>query len=167
MDDILIKSARVEDLVRDLEETFTTLWQFGLKLNPSKYIFRVKSWWFLDYLVTKQGIETNPEKVRILWEMKAPQNTQKVQRLVERITVLSHFISRSTNRSLPFFKVLQKYLDDLPTLYKPVLGEHLWLYLEDIERVLAQSFCPKKEQCNNRFTSQVTSLRMLKGAIVP
>lgn len=50
-DDILVKSSRVEDSVGDLEETFVTLQRYGLKLNPSKCIFGVKSGKFLGYLV--------------------------------------------------------------------------------------------------------------------
>ncbi|XP_057808674.1 uncharacterized protein LOC131023143 [Salvia miltiorrhiza] len=65
-----------------------------------------------------------------------------------RITVLSRFISRSAERSLPFFKVLRKgsrfewssecqrafedlkaYLTKLPVLTKPSSGEPLYLYI--------------------------------------
>lgn len=43
VDDILVKSAQVEDLVGDLEETFATLQRYGLKFNLSKCIFGVES----------------------------------------------------------------------------------------------------------------------------
>lgn len=39
VDSILVKSSWVEDLVGDLEETFSTLQKYGFKLNPSKCIF--------------------------------------------------------------------------------------------------------------------------------
>lgn len=144
VDDILVKSSKAEDLITDLEETFSTLQRYGLKLNPNKYIFGVRSGKLLGYLITEQGIEANPKKIRALQNMKTPQNTREVQRLVGRIITLSYFISRSADRSLPFLKVLRKsakftwdekcnlafadlkkYLECLPIQYKPVAGERL------------------------------------------
>lgn len=58
--------------------------------------------------MTEQGIEANPDKVQSLQKMKVPRSIRDVQRLVGRITTLSRFISRSADRSLPFFKVLRK-----------------------------------------------------------
>lgn len=43
VDDILVKSARARDLMGDLEKTFVMLQKYGLKLNPNKCIFGVKS----------------------------------------------------------------------------------------------------------------------------
>ncbi|KAL0402033.1 UNVERIFIED_CONTAM: hypothetical protein Slati_4233200 [Sesamum latifolium] len=119
-----------------------------MKLTPTKCAFGVRSGKFLGYLVTEKGIEVNPEKIRAIQEMKPPTNLNKVQRLVGRIAGLSWFISRSAERSLPFFKALRKtknvtwdeecqqafqelktYLAQLPLLTKLVTGEVLYLYL--------------------------------------
>ncbi|KAL0452895.1 UNVERIFIED_CONTAM: Retrovirus-related Pol polyprotein from transposon opus [Sesamum latifolium] len=81
-------------------------------------------------------------------EMKPPTNLNEVQRLARRIAALSRFISRSAERSLPFFEALRKtknftwdeecqqafqelkvYLAQLPLLTKHVPGEILYLYL--------------------------------------
>ncbi|XP_073019166.1 uncharacterized protein [Primulina eburnea] len=43
VDDILGKTREVTTLINDLEETFATLMQYGIKLNPAKCIFGVKS----------------------------------------------------------------------------------------------------------------------------
>lgn len=72
VDNILVKSTRVEDIIGDLDETFVILWKYSLKLNPSKCIFNVKSGWFHGYLVNEREIEANPEKARALQKMKAP-----------------------------------------------------------------------------------------------
>lgn len=62
MDDILIKSIRAEDLVNDLQETFSTLRSHGPKLSPSKCSFDVRSGCFLGYLMTERGNKANLEK---------------------------------------------------------------------------------------------------------
>ncbi|XP_075478914.1 uncharacterized protein LOC142519769 [Primulina tabacum] len=62
VDDILGKSKEVADFIVDLEETFATLIYYGIKFNPAKCIFGVKSGKFSCFIVTDRGIEVNPEK---------------------------------------------------------------------------------------------------------
>lgn len=52
VDDILVKSKKSDQLVHDLEETFSTLKRYGMKLNPAKCTFGVKDGKFLGYMVT-------------------------------------------------------------------------------------------------------------------
>jgi len=79
-----------------------------MKLNPAKCTFGVSSNKFLRFMVSHRGIEANPEKVRAVLEMQAPQTTKQLQQLTERIAALNRFIYRSTNKCLSFFKILQK-----------------------------------------------------------
>jgi len=100
----------------------------------------------LGFMVSQRGIEANPEKVRAVLEMEAPRTTKQLQRLTGRIAALNRFISRSTNKCLPFFKILRKafmwseeceeafrklkeYLTNPPLLSRPTEGEILYLYL--------------------------------------
>ncbi|XP_075489474.1 uncharacterized protein LOC142528316 [Primulina tabacum] len=62
VDDILGKSREVSGLISDLEETFVTMMQYEIKLNPAKCIFGIKSGKFLGFMVTDRGIEVNQEK---------------------------------------------------------------------------------------------------------
>ena len=52
VDDILIKSREEEDHLDDLRETFNTLRQYNMKLNPSKCAFGVSSGKFLGFIVS-------------------------------------------------------------------------------------------------------------------
>ena len=52
MDDMLIKSKEESAHLDDLEETFTTLKQYQMKLNPSKCAFGVASGKFLRFMVS-------------------------------------------------------------------------------------------------------------------
>ncbi|KAG6472848.1 hypothetical protein ZIOFF_070326 [Zingiber officinale] len=155
VDDILIKFVRAADLLEDLEETFRTLRRYGFKLNPQKCLFGAKGGRFLGYIVTERGIEANPSKVKALQDMPPPRSTREVQRLTGRITALSRFISKTVDRSLPFFKILRKatkfhwdeecdrafddlkaYLNSLPVLAKPTAGEPLCIYLSSTEQAI-------------------------------
>ncbi|CAA0819825.1 Unknown protein, partial [Striga hermonthica] len=148
VDDMLVKSKKADDHVVDLRETLNTLRLYGMKLNPTKCKFGVRSGKFLGYLVTERGIEVNPEKVRAVIEMQPPRNLREVQILTGRLAGLSRFIAQSAEKSFPFFKELKKgsrfewtsqaqhaferlkeFLAELPLLTKPEPGDTLVVYL--------------------------------------
>jgi hypothetical protein len=74
VDDMLVKSLELESHVADLEETFRTLRQYGMKLNLAKCAFGVFEK-FLGFMVSQRRIEANPEKIKAILEMHSPQNT--------------------------------------------------------------------------------------------
>ena len=63
VDDMLVKSKEELAHLDDLRETFVTLKQYQMKLNPSKCVFGVASGKFLGFMVSQRGIEANPKKV--------------------------------------------------------------------------------------------------------
>lgn len=72
MDDILVKSLKVGDHVKNLNEIFQILRRYQMKLNLLKCTFGVCSRKVLGYIVNQRGIEVNPEKVKALIEMRSP-----------------------------------------------------------------------------------------------
>ena len=78
MDDMLVKSK--EELVHldDLKETFATLKQYQMRLNPSKCVFGVVSGKFLEFMVSQRGIEANSEKVQAIINMTSPRTVKEV-----------------------------------------------------------------------------------------
>ena len=79
-----------------------------MKLNPTKYAFRVSAGKFLSFIVNIRGIEANPNKIKAVIDMKPPSNTKEIQRQTGRIEALSRFVFRSSDKCQPFFKVLKK-----------------------------------------------------------
>ena len=79
-----------------------------MKLNPTKCAFEVSAGKFLGFIVNSRGIETNPNKIRAMLDMRSPSNTKEVQRLTGRIAALSHFVSISSDKCQPFFQILKK-----------------------------------------------------------
>ncbi|KAL0441204.1 UNVERIFIED_CONTAM: Retrovirus-related Pol polyprotein from transposon gypsy [Sesamum radiatum] len=128
IDDMLVKSEKEQDHIKDLEECFQILTTFGMKLNPAKCTFGVRGGRFLG----------------------------EVQKLAGRLAALNRFISRSADKGLPFFKILRggakfewskngqeafdelkKYLVSPPLLTKPETGETLYLYLAVSENAVS------------------------------
>lgn len=144
VDDIVIKRKLADEHTKDLQETFASLRKDGIKLNPDKCAFGVKAGKLLGFLISERGIEANPENIRAVQEMKQPHNAREVQKLTGRLAAHSRFLSRSTERSLPFFKTLRgmelfrwtegcqqafedlkQYLTQLPSLTSPKQGADL------------------------------------------
>ncbi|KAL0333080.1 UNVERIFIED_CONTAM: Retrovirus-related Pol polyprotein from transposon [Sesamum calycinum] len=105
---MLVKSRKAKDHMTNLEETFSVLRKYRLKLNPVKCAFRVQGGHLLGFMVTQRGIEANPLKIKVILDMKAPTNVNEMQRLTGRIAALSRFISKAVEKNLPFFKILRK-----------------------------------------------------------
>ena len=107
VDDIIVRSAKQQDHISDLQETFTNFQRAGLKLNPEKCAFGVKMGKFVGCLVSTKGIEANPKRIKAILRMEPPKSRKEAQRLPGRLASLNKFISRSAERSLSFFKVLK------------------------------------------------------------
>ena len=108
MDDMLVKSMDEGKHLDNLQETFNTPRRYSMKLNPIKCAFGVASRNFLGFMVSHRGIEANLEKIKAILDMKPPQNIKEVQSLTGRVATLNRFVSKATDKCLPFFKVLKK-----------------------------------------------------------
>ena len=178
VDDMLVKSQDEEIHLDDLQETFDTLWQYSMKLNPSKCAFGVSSGKFLGFMVSHRGIEANPDKIRAILDMKPPQNIKEVQSLTGRVAALNRFVSKATDKCLPFFRILRKafewtddcqkafkdlkaYLTSAPLLSPSMLGEELYLYLAVTPHAVSSALI--KEEGRVQKPVYYTS-RALKGA---
>ena len=71
---------------------------YKMKLNPTECAFRVSARKFLGFIVNSRGIEANPNKIRVVLNMRPPLNTKEVQRLTGRIAVLGRFVSRLSDK---------------------------------------------------------------------
>ena len=163
VDDMLTKSVTIEEHIPNLRKTFTLLRQYQMRLNPAKCVFGVSSGKFLGYMVHRRGIEANPDKIRAVIDIQPPRRTKDIQKLNGMIVALSRFISRLTDRCLPFFKALKhkgnfcwtvecqaafedlkSYLQKPPMLAKPTAGETLYLYLA-VSKAATSSVLIKEE----------------------
>ncbi|XP_065632981.1 uncharacterized protein LOC112035103 [Quercus suber] len=108
VDDMLVKSKEEPAHLDDLRETFETLKQYQMKLNPGKCVFGVASGKFLGFMVSQRGIEANPEKVQAIINMASPKTVKEVQKLTGRIAALN---------------------SNPPLLSPSKEGENLYLYL--------------------------------------
>lgn len=107
IDDVVIKSKLALDHAADLREMFDNLRRACIKLNPEKCTFGATRGKLLGYLVSKRGIEANPEKIKAITDMGSPHTPKEVHRVTGRLASLSRFLTRSAENCLPFFAVLR------------------------------------------------------------
>ncbi|XP_048608335.1 uncharacterized protein LOC125584234 [Brassica napus] len=129
---------------------------FGLKNTGATYQ-RLVNRMFADQLGNTmeeyiddmlRGIEANPKQISAILDLPSPKNSREVQRLTGRIAALNRFISRSTDKCLPFYELLRgnkrfvwdgkceeafnqlkHYLTTPPVLSKTEAGDTLSLYI--------------------------------------
>lgn len=106
--DMVIKSAQLVNHFKDLEEIFLVIQRYVIRLNPKKCVFGIVLGKFLGYLVSTRWIEANLDKTQALVNMKPSLNLKGIQKLNRRIVELNIFISKCTDKCLPFFKMLRK-----------------------------------------------------------
>ena len=66
LDDIIIFSKNPDDHLIQLEGVFERLAKAGLKLKPSKCEFFRSSLKYLGHIVSREGIATDPKKIKVI-----------------------------------------------------------------------------------------------------
>ena len=116
-------------------------------------------------MVSKRGIEANPDKIKAILDMEAPNSLKEVQKLTGRLAALGRFISKSGEKCLPFFKALKKvkdfiwtdesqkafedlkrYMAEPPLLAKPNADEVLYLYLVVSDKAISAVLVKEEEK---------------------
>uniref|UniRef100_A0A2N9FRK2 Uncharacterized protein n=1 Tax=Fagus sylvatica TaxID=28930 RepID=A0A2N9FRK2_FAGSY len=77
IDDMLIKSLRAEGHTTDLLQVFDILRENRLRLNTSKCTFGVSSGKFSGHVVSRRGIEANPNQIATLVNLAEPRNIKQ------------------------------------------------------------------------------------------
>ncbi|GJW88822.1 reverse transcriptase domain-containing protein [Tanacetum coccineum] len=108
VDNLVIKIRTEDEIVRDIKETFKTLREINMKLNPKKYTFGVEEGMFLGYKVNTKGLKVCPDKVDAVLSLPSPKCLKDVQKLNGKLASLNRFLAKSAEKSLPFFKTLKK-----------------------------------------------------------
>nr|CAB3503789.1 unnamed protein product [Digitaria exilis] len=147
VNDIIVKTRKADDLVRDLEVVFSCFRAHGVKLNPEKCVFGVPRGILLGFIVSERGIEPNPEKVTAIQQMEPIRDLKGVQRVMGCLASLSRFISRLGEKGLPLsvstteaqeaLDRLKTALTNTPILTSPKEGEPLLLFVAATTQVVS------------------------------
>nr|GEU58194.1 protein NYNRIN-like [Tanacetum cinerariifolium] len=87
--------------------------EINVKLNPKKCTFGMREGTFLGYKVNADGLKVCSDKVEAVLSLPSPKCLKDVQRLNGKLASLNRIMSKSAEKSLPFFKTLKKSINQL------------------------------------------------------
>ncbi|KAL0539474.1 hypothetical protein IC582_023686 [Cucumis melo] len=183
VDDLVVKSKRRQDHLKDLKVVFDRLQKYQLRMNPLKCAFGVTSRKFLGFIVRHRGIEIDQSKIDAIQKMPRPKSLHDLRSLQGRLAYIRRFISNLAGRCHHFQKLMRKgetfvwdeacqnafdsikkYLLNPPILGASVPGELLILYIAAQERSLGALLAQEKEKGKERALYYLS--RTLVGAEV-
>ncbi|GJS93903.1 reverse transcriptase domain-containing protein [Tanacetum coccineum] len=117
MDNLVIKSRMENEIVRDIEETFKTLREINMKLNPKKYTFGVEDGMLIGYKVNTKGLKVCPDKVDVVLSLPSPKCLKEKSDY--------HWTAKDEEA----FRQMKQLIAELPMLTAPMEKEELIVYL--------------------------------------
>jgi hypothetical protein len=108
VDDVVVKTKQSGMLLDDLKETFTNLQRYRMKLNPEKCTHGVPAGQLLGYIISHQGIDANPSKIKDIEALEPPTELKDVQKFAGCLALLSRFVSRLREKAMTLYQLMKK-----------------------------------------------------------
>lgn len=90
LDDVIIGGRDKQEHLRALEAVFCKLHQNGLKLKSKKCVFLVNEVRYLGYVLSRNGIHTDPAKVEAITKIQRPTNVTELRSFLGLITFMGN-----------------------------------------------------------------------------
>lgn len=138
IDDLNVYSLNKHEHLQHLEQVFQCVQIANLKLNPEKCFFFKDHLKFLGYIVTKEGLQTDPSKIQKIVEYPQPKTIKQVRGFLGIASYYRRFIKNFaaiarplhdqtkttkkvpwTNKTTESFESLKRALTTTPILSRP------------------------------------------------
>lgn len=109
IDDIIVFGKTEEEHDEAVKRVCRILKENNAVLNETKCIFRASKISFLGHILSSQGIEADPEKIKIITSFRAPtsKNKEETRSFLGLVTYLGKFISELADKTDPFRRLLK------------------------------------------------------------
>ncbi|GFX12000.1 retrovirus-related Pol polyprotein from transposon 297 [Trichonephila clavipes] len=108
MDDVIITSPSFNEHLDHLNHLFTLLRDADLTLNKDKCPFRRDKLKYLGLIISKDGIETDNNKVKAITEIKPPKNNKEVSKFLGMAGWYQKFIPHYADICEPLYRLKKK-----------------------------------------------------------
>ena len=117
LDDIIVFSRTPEEHLHRMKSVFNKLKAAGLKLKPSKCDLFKEQMNYLGHLVSKEGVSTDPEKIKAVTEWPQPTTVTEVRSFLGFVSYYRRFIPNFSKVAKPLNKLLHN-LEGTPSQKK-------------------------------------------------
>jgi hypothetical protein len=92
LDDMIVFSKKDEYHIKNIRQIFVKCRKFGLSLNPQNSYFYMEEENILSHIVSKQGVNIDPEMVEAIKQNAHPRKKKDVQSFLGKIDFLRRFV---------------------------------------------------------------------------
>lgn len=108
MVNMVVKTYGESNDYSDLEDILKSVKEYNLGLNPFKWSFWDHEGKFMGFLLTRRGIEANPDKLHATIDMRNPTTVMEVHKLTGHMAALSRFFYYAWDKDFNFSATLRK-----------------------------------------------------------
>ena len=149
LDDCIIFSKTPEEHIKRLQQVFQRFREANLKINPTKCAFFQTKVQFLGHVISRNGLEADPGKVKAVQNFPVPQNQTDVKsflglcsyyrRYIKNFATIARPLHKASETKSSFnwteetqeaFEKLKKHLSSTPILAFPDVKEPFILYTD-------------------------------------
>ncbi|KAM1192261.1 hypothetical protein ACFX2G_012856 [Malus domestica] len=129
VDDVVVKTKKTFDHIKDVRMVFNKLRHYNLKMNLLKCAFGVTSGKFLGFIIKHRDIEVDQLKIKAIQSMPEPRNLHELKSLQGWLAFIRRFISSLVGHCQSFNRLMKK---DVPFIWDdacPNAFESIKMYL--------------------------------------
>ena len=108
LDDVLVYSRTFDDHLQHLRLVFDRFRTSGLKLKPSKCHFGQKQVKYLGHVIIRDGIQPDPEKIKVVQEYPVPRTVRDVRALMGLTNYYRKFVKDFAHIASPLHDLTKK-----------------------------------------------------------
>jgi len=147
LDDITVFSKERSNRLHDLKQIFEHCRRYGISLNPKKSFFSLNQGKLLGFVVSKDDIYIDPDRIKEIYDIPFPHNKKSMQSFLGQINFVKRFVPDFSHIVLQLQNMIKKIsmfkwgpakkeaLDSIkqsiinaPTLNTPNFSNHFMLY---------------------------------------
>eukprot|EP00253_Pinus_taeda_P022023 PITA_22023 len=108
LDDITVFSKERSNHLHDLNQMFQRCKRYGISLNPKKSFFALDQGKLLGFIVSRDGIYIDPDRIKEISEIPFPHNKKSMQSFLGQINFFKRFVPDFSHIILPLQKMIKK-----------------------------------------------------------
>jgi len=147
LDDITVFSKERSSHLQHLNQILQRCKRYGISLNPKKSFFALDQGKLLGFIVSKEGIYIDPDRIKEISEIPFPHNKKSMQSFLGQINFVKRFVPDFSQIILPLqamikknsvfkwrsaekeaFELIKQSITNAPALNTPNFSNHFILY---------------------------------------